>query len=74
MTQFRLDVSRETGSVTLWMAADTSCSFRPVLGWPHMDGVKEFAEMLLGIYYQRQRGQKGTNKTCQGMPRQVFLN
>jgi hypothetical protein len=32
------------------MAADTPCGFRPVLGWSHMDGVKEFAEMLLGCF------------------------
>ena len=48
MTHFRLDVSRETGAVTLWMAAkETPCGFRPVIGWPSMDGAKEFAEMLL---------------------------
>jgi hypothetical protein len=58
MTRFRLDVSRITGTATLWMAADTPCGFRPVLGWPNMNGVKEFAEMLLDIYYQRQKGQE----------------
>jgi len=73
MTQFRLDVSRETGSVTLWMAADTPCSFKPVLGWPHMDGVKEFAEMLLGIYYQRQRGQEGTEQNLSRHAEACFL-
>jgi hypothetical protein len=49
MTHFRLDVSRQTGVTTLWMAADTPCGFKPVLGWPSIDGVKEFAEMLLDI-------------------------
>lgn len=54
MTKFRLDVSRETGAVTLWMAAEeTPCGFRPVIGWPDMDGVREFAEMLLDIYRYR---------------------
>ena len=55
MTRFRLDVSRQTGTATLWMVADTPCGFKPVIGWPNMDGVKEFAEMLLDIYYQRQK-------------------
>ncbi len=59
MTRFRLDVSRQTGTATLWKATDTPCGFRPVLGWSSMDGVKEFAEMLLDIYYQRQTGQEG---------------
>jgi hypothetical protein len=55
MTHFRLDVCQQTGEATLWMAADTPCGFKMVLGWPDIDGVKEFAEMLLDIYYQRQQ-------------------
>ena len=54
MTHFRLDVSKQTGTATLWMAADTPCGFKPVIGWPNIDGVKEFAEMLLDICYRRQ--------------------
>lgn len=57
MSRFRLDVSRQTGTATLWMVADTPCGFKPIIGWPSIDGVKEFAEMLLYIYYQRQTGQ-----------------
>ena len=44
MTLFRIDVSRETGSVMLWMEAP--CGFKPIIGWAHLEGVKEFAEML----------------------------
>ena len=44
---FRVDVSRETGEVMLLIA--TQCGFRPVMGWPNADGLKEFAERLLGI-------------------------
>lgn len=62
MTRFRLDVSRQTGTATLWMAADTPCGFKPVLGWADIDGVKEFAEMLLAIYYQRQKGLAGPDE------------
>lgn len=58
MTRFRLDVCQQTGETTLWMTADTPCGFKMVLGWPDIDGVKEFAEMLLDIYYQRQRDQE----------------
>jgi hypothetical protein len=50
MTHFRLDVSRETGEATLWMETDeTSCGYKPVLAWPSMEGVREFAHMLLEI-------------------------
>ncbi len=65
MTHFRLDVSRQAGTATLWMAANTSCGFKPVLGWTHIDGVKEFAEMLLDIYYRRQSDQEKLNEVRQ---------
>jgi hypothetical protein len=55
MTQFRLDVSRKTGAATLWMAAqETACGYKPVLAWPSMEGVKDFAIMLLEIYHRRE--------------------
>lgn len=54
MTNFRLDVSRETGEATLWMEAEeTACGYKPVLAWPNMDGVREFAHMLLEIDHSR---------------------
>ena len=54
MTQFRLDVSRETGAATLWMAAEeTACGYKPVLAWPSMGGAREFVLMLLAIYDSR---------------------
>jgi hypothetical protein len=54
MTDFRLDVSRETGEATLWMEAEeTACGYKPVLAWPSMDGVRDFALMLLNIDQQR---------------------
>ena len=56
MTNFRLDVSRETGEATLWMQAEeTACGYKPVLAWPSMDGVRDFALMLLEIDHQRKR-------------------
>ncbi len=54
MTNFRLDVSRETGEATLWMATDeTVCGYKPILAWPSMDGVREFGRMLLEIDHYR---------------------
>jgi len=71
MTHFGLDVSRQTGTATLWRAADTPCGFKPVIGWPSIDGVKEFAEMLLEIYYRRQSDQENPGK---GGYRNLSLN
>lgn len=51
MTTFRIDVSRETGTVTLWMEAP--CGFKPIIGWAHVEGVKEFGDMLLDFYNAR---------------------
>jgi hypothetical protein len=57
MTHFRLDVSRETGAATLWMATgETACGFKPILAWPSMGDVREFAHMLLEI--DRRRGEE----------------
>ena len=54
MTNFRLDASQETGEATLWMEAEeTACGYKPVLAWPSMDGVRDFALMLLEIDRQR---------------------
>jgi hypothetical protein len=54
VTHFRLDVSQETGAATLWMATgETACGFKPVLSWPSMEGVREFAQMLLEIDRRR---------------------
>jgi len=62
MTYFRLDVSRETGAVTLWMETEeTTCSFKPILAWPSMEGVTDFALMLLGIAHRRREETESTS-------------
>jgi len=43
----RVDVSKETGEVMILM--ETTCGFRPVIGWPNVGGMQDFAETLLGI-------------------------
>ena len=53
MTLFRIDVSRETGEVMLLMEAP--CGFKPIIGWDHLEGVKEFAEMLLDFCDTRRK-------------------
>jgi len=61
MTNFRLDISQETGEATLWMKAEeTACGYKPVLAWPSMDGVRDFTRMLLEID-RDQRGEGNDN-------------
>jgi hypothetical protein len=47
MTRFRVDVDRDTGEVMLYM--DMPCGEKPILGWPNEDGMKVFAQTLLGF-------------------------
>jgi len=54
MTLCMIDVSRETSEVMLWMEAP--CGFKPIIGWAHLEGVKEFAEMLMDFYDSRKEG------------------
>jgi len=54
MTFFRIDVHRKSETVMLWMK--TPCGFRPIIGWESMDGVREFAEMLLEFCNHREKG------------------
>ena len=48
MTVFRIDVCRKSGEVMLWM--ESPCGLKPVIGWQGLNGVREFAEMLLEFY------------------------
>lgn len=48
MARFRVDASRDTGEVMLMI--ETECGYRPVMGWPDAERLKEFAEMLIGVY------------------------
>lgn len=48
MPLFRFDVNRQSGIVTL--LSETGCGMKPVFMWADLDGVKEFAEMLLNFY------------------------
>jgi hypothetical protein len=43
----QVEVSKETGEVMLLI--ETGCGFRPVMGWPDVNGLQYFAERLLGI-------------------------
>jgi hypothetical protein len=56
MQKFKLTVSRKSGMTTLMMASDDlSDSYIPIIGWNDIHGLKEFAEMLLEMYRNRQQ-------------------
>ena len=46
----QVEVSRETGEVMLLI--ETACGTRPVMGWPDINGMEDFAKALLRICSQ----------------------
>jgi hypothetical protein len=48
---FQVDVSKETGQVMLLI--ETGCGMRPVMGWPDISGMENFARVLLDICSHR---------------------
>ena len=43
----RIDVDSNTGEVMLLI--ETGCGFRPVMGWPNVNSLHNFADNLSGI-------------------------
>ena len=70
MTTFRIDVSRERGTVTLWMEAP--CGFKPIIGWAHVEGVKEFGDMLLDFYNARKEDNHIVKQVSDNLLRQAL--
>jgi hypothetical protein len=54
----QVEVSKETGEVMLLI--ETACGLRPVMGWPDINGMEDFAMALLGICLQV--GEKDTKR------------
>lgn len=75
MRRFRLDVSRKTGVTTLWMSTDQSpCGYTPLIGWSNINGLREFAEMLLDMYGHNLRQTEKIRQTSNNILDQVFNN
>ena len=70
MTLFRMDISKESDTVMLYM--ESACGFRPLIGWSSVDGMKEFAEMLLATYHHRDREKSRIRETSDNILRQVL--
>jgi len=49
LAALQVEVSKETGEVML--SIETACGLRPVMGWPNLSGLQDFAENLLGFCY-----------------------
>ena len=56
---FRVDVSEEMGQAKLLI--ETGCGMRPVMGWPNINGMADFARALLGICSQEEEKGKGSS-------------
>jgi hypothetical protein len=65
-----MDVSQETGEVMLYM--ESACGLRPLIGWPDIDGMKDFADMLLNIYDRRNRECHRPQDTADDILKQVL--
>ena len=75
MRQFRLDVSRKTGITTLWMSTNKSpCGYTPLIGWSTIDGLREFAEMLLDMYRHNIRERMKVQNISEQILNQAFKN
>lgn len=70
MTVFRIDVHRKSGEVLMWI--ETLCGLRPIIGWADLEGVKEFAEMLLDFYNRRKEEKDKIEKVSDNLLRQAL--
>ena len=56
---FRVDVSQETRQVMLLI--ETDCGMRPVMGWPNINMMGDFAKVLLGICSNAEKKDYGSS-------------
>ncbi|MBC8276024.1 MAG: hypothetical protein H8E40_13795 [Chloroflexi bacterium] len=70
MTFFRIGVNRESGAVTIWMEAP--CGMKPIIVCADLEGVKEFAEMLLDFYKTGKEEKRKIEKVSDILLRQAL--
>ena len=70
MPVFRMDVHRKSGAVMLWLK--TTCGFIPIMGRAGLEGVKEFAGMLLNFYNSRKGEREKVKEVSDYLPRQAL--
>jgi hypothetical protein len=72
LAALRVDVLKETGEVMLFI--ETACGPRPVMGWPDLDSLRDFAENLLGIC-SNVKGKRAPGAPCPvDDVRDIFFN
>lgn len=72
MTFFRIGVNRESGAVTVWMEAP--CGLKPIIVCADLEGVKEFAEMLLDFYNTGKEEKRKIEKVSNNLLMQALGN
>jgi hypothetical protein len=70
MTFFRIGVNRESGAVTIWIEAP--CGMKPIIVCGDLEGVKEFAEMLLDFYNTGKEEKRKIEKVSDILLRQAL--
>lgn len=70
MTIFRIGLNRGTGAVTIWIEA--ACGLRPILVCADLEGVREFAQMLLDFYQSSMEEKKTVAEVSENLLRQAL--
>lgn len=70
MTFFQIGVDKRSGAVTIWMEAP--CGLRPILVCADLEGMREFAEMLLDFYNSRSEEKARIEKASDILLRQAL--
>lgn len=70
MTVFQISVNHGSGVVTIWIEAP--CGLKPILVCADLEGVKEFAEMLLNFYNQRMEERRRVAEVSESLLRQAL--
>ena len=53
---------------------EAPCGFEPIVGWPHLEDVKEFADMLLDFYNSRREERNKVERVSDNLLRQALGN
>lgn len=70
MTLFQIGVDSESGSVTIWMEA--ACGLKPILVCADLEGVREFAGMLLDFYNSKKAEKDRIERISENLLRQAL--
>lgn len=71
MTFFQIGVNKDSGKVGIWLEAPCG-EMKPILICADLDGVKEFADMLLNFYNERKDGKDKVERISNYLLRQAL--